>query len=106
MVRQESPGNLLHVRVALRGFGCETGDRAGRGRCRVAVVAMLGCHRVPSLDLAHVADRGGGPCHPVTIRAAREWNLMGAETVVPYRRPRVQSILDRHANPGDFCSEA
>jgi hypothetical protein len=52
---------VLHVRVVLRGVESGTCHAATWVALRGGEFAVAGGHGVPSSDLIHVADRGGGP---------------------------------------------
>lgn len=68
--------------MVLRGLGCKATDRVVGVVGRGDLFAVRVRHGVPSFDLVHVVDRGGGPCHFVTIWAAEEENLRFPEGLV------------------------
>lgn len=58
-----------------------------------AMLAVLGRHEIPLSDLAHVTDRGGGPCQPNAI-----WPVK--ESFLSISRVRIPAIDDRAADFG------
>ncbi len=62
-----TPRNLLQVRVVMKAVGSMTCDVDAWAVNHGAVVVVPGGHRVPLLELAHVANREGGPFQPNDI---------------------------------------
>ncbi len=73
---------VLHVRVVMKAIGSATCDRAAWEVDRGADAVMLAGHRIPLSQLAHIANRAGGPSHrSIVIRCS-------------FREDRRQIVLD------------